>query len=136
MKAGGIRREPSEILRRGGEKGRRELAAELKAEASDATLKRVLRGMISEGVIEGIGQGRAARYRSSVVDRVLGEVDVDAYFSAEIDERKICGHVNFQLIQDELPQVVDRIFSASELAEMREAEEQFRDRYGELSEAE
>lgn len=136
MKANEIRERLRVVLRGGGEWGRRELAAQLRDDVSDATLKRVLRGMISDGVAESVGQGRAIRYRSSIAERLLGEIDTDAYFRAEIDERVIREHFNFQLIKEELPQVVDRIFSASELADLQKAENEFRTRYAERSEVE
>ncbi len=85
MKAKAIRERVEDILRRGEEWGRSELAAELKGEVSDATLKRVLHEMVSEGIAESSGRGRSTRYRSSMVHLLLGEVDVNAHLPKEID---------------------------------------------------
>ena len=65
MKADVLRGQVEALLRRGGDWGRTAIMRELPGTVSEATLKRVLHGMIIDGAVESTGRGRATRYRFS-----------------------------------------------------------------------
>ena len=106
---------------------------ELPGTVSEATLKRILHGMIIDGALESTGRGRATRYRFSAVHALLAPIDADAYFRAEIDERHVREHFNFELLRETLPSMLNRLFTAEELTELYRLEDDFRRRYEDRS---
>lgn len=65
-----------------------EMMAALAETVSDATLKRVLQQLVSDGRLEVRGRGRVTRYSLSAGGRVLSTVNPDTYFIREIDVRR------------------------------------------------
>lgn len=63
-----------------------------------ATVKRELAKAVTEGTIVVTGQRKAARYAMAPEFELLQPIDVDAYFSKEIDERTIRESYHFELI--------------------------------------
>ncbi|MDE5814751.1 MAG: cell filamentation protein Fic, partial [Alistipes sp.] len=63
-----------------------------------ATVKRELTKAVAEGTIVVSGQRKAARYSVAQGFSLLQPVDMEAYFSKEIDERNICASYNFELL--------------------------------------
>ena len=133
MKADVLREQVETLLRRGGNWGRTAIMRELPGTISEATLKRVLRGMVTDGAVESTGRGRATRYQFSAAHALLTPIDADAYFRAEIDERHVQEHFNFELLSETLPSMLSRIFTAGELTELHRLEDDFRQRYEERS---
>ena len=133
MKAGVLRGQVEALLRRGGDWGRTAIMRELPGTVSEATLKRILHGMIIDGAVESTGRGRATRYRFSAAHALLAPIDADAYFRAEIDERHVREHFNFELLRETLPSMLNRLFTAEELTELYRLEDDFRRRYEDRS---
>jgi Fic family protein len=101
--------------------------------ASIATVKRDIRHLVDEGLIESVGRGRGTRYRLTGSYLLLGPIDLDAYYSQEIDERDIVEHFNWALLRDTLPGTL--LFSAAESAHMRRLQQEFQQHVSELSPA-
>lgn len=70
-----------------------------------ATLKRALSQLIENGLIITVGRARGTKYLVSPAYELIREVDINHYFEQEIDERKIKGGFNSDLINDVLSQV-------------------------------
>jgi prophage maintenance system killer protein len=76
-----------------------ELRDNLNIKVSPETIKRVLRDLVEDNKIVIEGQGRASTYRLSPAFEVFRPIDVEDYFKKEIDERKIKGNFNHELIR-------------------------------------
>ena len=111
-----------------------ELQAILPGRVSDATLKRMLQQLVTEEKLEVTGRGRATRYRLSTRGRLLSTINLNAYFSREIDERIIITHFNFDLLTRLLPGT--DLFTQSERAHLQQLQHEFKQRFSELSEQE
>lgn len=111
-----------------------ELQAILPERVSDATLKRMLQQLVAEEKLEVTGRGRATRYRLSTRGRLLSTINLNAYFSREIDERIIINHFNFDLLTRLLPGT--DLFTQSERAHLQQLQHEFKQRFSELSEQE
>jgi Fic family protein len=73
-------------------------------EGSYATIKRILRKVLNEGLIITNGRGKGTIYRIAPSYSLLHSVPVDAYFQKEIDDRIIKHRFEFNLLRDVLPQ--------------------------------
>lgn len=93
------------------------------AQASYATVKRVLQSMLAGRLIEANGRGKGTRYRISPASQLLMPVDVERYFQKEIDEREIVDTFNHELIRDTLPAVA--LFTEEEQATLDELQRVF-----------
>ncbi len=102
---------------------RDQIAQSLTDAPSESTLKRTIRSMVNEGMIEVNGRGPATRYKLSVQAHVTMPLDLDTYFDKDIDERKIQEMFNFELIRNMLPKV--DIFTAKELTKLQDAQKTF-----------
>ncbi len=102
---------------------RDQIAQSLTDAPSESTLKRTIRSMVNEGMIEVNGRGPATRYKLSTQAHVTMPLDLDTYFDKDIDERKIQEMFNFDLIRDMLPKV--DIFTAKELTKLQDAQKTF-----------
>lgn len=84
----------------------------LKAEASYATVKRILSQLVTDSFVAATGQGKATKYQLASTYELLYPVDVEEYFKKEIDEREIRENFNLTLIPEVLNRV--RLFSKAE----------------------
>ena len=80
------------------------------AETSLATVKRIVNELVANYYVEVEGKARATRYRASTL---FMPIDMDAYFSNDVDQREGLTGFNFDLI----PQVLSRVnlFTSAEL---------------------
>lgn len=108
-----------------------ELQAALPGEVSDATVKRMLQQLVKEGKLVVQGKGRATRYSLSSQGRVLSTINLDTYFSKEIDERTIISNFNFELFNKLLPGV--DLFTPAEREHLQRLQQEFSGRFSELS---
>ena len=108
-----------------------ELQAALPGSVSDATVKRMLQQLVKEGKLEVQGKGRSTRYCLSSQGRVLSTINLDTYFSKEIDERRIISNFNFDLFSRLLPGV--DLFTAEEREHLLNLQREFRHRFDALS---
>ncbi|MCK5857376.1 MAG: Fic family protein [Bacteroidales bacterium] len=75
------------------------------SDKSLATLKRILTSLINEKLIKSVGKGKATKYRVSQYYKLFEEIDIESYYSKEIDEREIKENFNLSIIQDLLPEI-------------------------------
>ena len=69
---------------------------------SYATLKRYLTQLISDNLIDPIGQGRGRKYEISPAYELFIPIDIQSYFERETDEREIKSKFEFDLIRNVL----------------------------------
>lgn len=74
-----------------------EITSGLGLAISSATLRRELARLVSENKLTAEGQNKGTRYFASPAYDLFAPIDVENYFSREIDQRKIIDHFNFEL---------------------------------------
>ena len=67
-----------------------------------ATFRRDLAKLVEDGVLTLTGKGKASRYTLSPAYNLFRPVDLESYFSKEIDERRINENYNYDLIEKTL----------------------------------
>ena len=98
-----------------------------------ATVKRELAKAVAEGTVVVTGLRKAARYSVAPGFGLLQSIDLESYFSKEIDERTIRESYNFELI-DTLAKA--SLFTPSETAELGSLQNTFAANLSKLSAAE
>ena len=99
-----------------------------------ATVKRLLTQLVSEGLVQTSGKGRATRYLVGQDFELLYPLDLDLYFLKEIDERVIKTHFNWTLLRESLSHV--ELFTPAEMERLVDLQNRYRDNISELSEQE
>lgn len=84
---------------------REDIAKGVVFEDSTATLKRMIAALVQSGDIVVNGRARATRYSLSPQAHLLMPLNLDTYFSKEVDERQVQTSFNFELIREQLPAV-------------------------------
>ena len=77
------------------------------------TIKRYLQDLIQDELVIPTGKNKARRYSISLSYDILRRIDIDDYFSKEIDERVIQNTYNQHLIKESLHKVA--LFTYQEL---------------------
>ena len=113
---------------------RDEIANGIAFEGSDATLKRLIAGLVRGGDVVVEGKARATRYSLSDNAHLLMPLDLDTYFAQDIDDRKVQESFNFELINGQLPNVT--LFTEEERLHLTELQNEFRSHVDELSQNE
>ena len=90
---------------------------------SYATLKRYLTQLISDNLIDPIGQGRGRKYEISPAYELFIPIDIQSYFERETDEREIKSKFEFDLIRNVL--VNTKIFNEDEMVHLNGLHKQF-----------
>ena len=75
-----------------------EVMAALSQKVSDASVKRSLQQLVKDGKLLISGAGRSTRYHLSPHGRLLSTINLDTYYSRDIDERSIISNFNFELL--------------------------------------
>ena len=101
---------------------------------SDATLKRMIAAGIKAGDIVAEGKARATRYRLSLQAQLLMPLNLDTYFSLEVDKRQVQRSYNFELINGLLTET--RLFSDKDQVHLDALQEEFRQHISELTDNE
>ena len=101
---------------------------------SDATLKRFIASLVKAGDVVVEGRARATRYRLSNQSHLLMPLNLDTYFSQDVDQRKVQQTFNFALIREQLPEV--ELFTKDERMHLDELHRVFRQHVSEMSENE
>lgn len=83
---------------------------------SYATLKRVLKKLITDNYIISEGQGKGTTYFLSPSFELIQPIDIDKYYENEIDERQIKETFNFDLVNQILNK--NNIFTENELSKL------------------
>lgn len=103
---------------------RDEIAKGTAFEGSDTTLKRHIAALVKNEDVIVEGKARATRYRLSDQAHLLMPLNLDTYFSQDIDERKVQTSFNFDLIREQIPKV--SLFSDEERKYLHELQKEFR----------
>ena len=102
---------------------RDEIAQGTAFRGSDATLKRLIAAGVQRGDIVVVGKVRATRYRLSDRAHLLMPLNIDTYFTQEVDQRQVQNSFNFELIREQLPSV--DLFTDEENARLQELQAEF-----------
>lgn len=95
---------------------------------------RMLSDAIAKGYVEVVGRGPATRYSLTPQAHVTMDLNLETYFSRDVDERRVQESFNFALINDLLPKV--ELFTTDELQKLDEAQKLFRRHLSEMSDME
>lgn len=104
---------------------------QLSTQASYATIKRALQKLLEDGSVIATGKGKATKYKVSPAFLLLQPVNVERYFSQEIDQRSINESFNFELIRTVLTETP--IFSDSELESLNTLQKKYTTKIAELT---
>lgn len=111
-----------------------EIAASLNEAPNDRTLKRIIAQLVRDGDVLMEGKGKATRYSLSAQAHLMMPLDIDTYFTKDVDERTVQESFNFELIREVLPKV--NLFTEEERARLQEAQAAFISNMKTLSELE
>ncbi|MFY9242171.1 MAG: Fic family protein [Polaribacter sp.] len=98
---------------------------------SYATLKRILFSLKSEGYLVIKGKGKGTKYLISSAFELIQPIDIDKYYEKEIDERKIIGSFNSNVITDVLKN--NSAFTEDELEKLAFLQKKYTENIAELS---
>lgn len=110
---------------------RDDIAQGIAFEGSEATFKRIIAALVKSGDIIAEGKARATRYVLSPKAHLLMPLNLDTYFSKDIDERQVQTSFNFELINEQLPKV--ELFTDEELATISLLHNEFRHNVEDMS---
>lgn len=122
-----------DFLAQNGASSSKEIYLSVKTDSSYATIKRVLANLLSENYISSVGRGRGTRYKLSAIYECIYPINIETYFSKEIDEREIRQNFNFSILETLSN---NTLFSKTELERLHTAQNIFRGNVSELSENE
>lgn len=123
-----------EYLKKHANSSSKEIFEGLNSIVSYATVKRSLSKLLEEKHITQQGNAKNSRYSLSPTFNLFYPINLDEYFSKEIDEREILASYNFLLIPKTLRTVP--LFTAHELAELNDLQNIFSKNINQLSEFE
>ncbi len=112
---------------------RADIIEALSMDVSDASVKRVLQKLNKDGKLLITGAGRATRYQLSPNGRLMSTINLDTYYSRDIDERHIITGFNFELMSTLLPGA--NLFTPDELAHLNALQAEFHANISQLSDA-
>ncbi|MFW5851256.1 MAG: Fic family protein [Bacteroidota bacterium] len=98
---------------------------------SYATLKRVLSKLITENYIITTGKGKGTKYFISPIFELLVPIDVEKYYTKEIDSRKIKENFNFSILHEVFAK--HSVFSNVELEKLQKLQQKFEENISQLS---
>lgn len=107
----------------------RQITEAMDGAISLATVKRMLAELSEDFHVQVEGKGRATRYFAS---SLFMPINLDEYYSKEVDERKVLTGYNFDLIPEVLSKV--HLFTKQEMTELNALQVQFADNFSSLSE--
>jgi len=99
-----------------------------------ASVKRTLKDLVVKNLVSTIGKGKITKYIISPDFEIIVPINLDHYFTKEIDERQIKESFNFSLIEERL--VTINLFTNAELLHLNGLETQFTDRISKLTKQE
>lgn len=124
-------REILQFLHYNPQSSREDIARGIGFEGSDATLKRLIAALVKNEDIVVEGKSRATRYRLSNRTHLLMPLNLDTYFSQDVDERIVQTSFNFDLIREQMPGV--SLFSSEERVHLRNLQRIFRQHIAEMT---
>ncbi len=120
-----------DFLNKKGEISSKELFDQLNPGISYPTLKRTLQRLIKEGYLSTKGQGKGTRYLVSPLVELIQEIDIEEYFTKEIDEREIRTQFNFEIVSPIM--AMNSIFTEEETALLTNLQNAYRRNVEKLS---
>ena len=111
-----------------------EIAAGLAEAPNERTLKRIIADCVQKGYIIVKGKGKATRYSLSAQAQLTMPLDIETYFTNDVDDRVVQESFNFQLICDILPNVT--LFTTEERERLSVAHRVFLNNMSTLSDIE
>ena len=111
-----------------------EIAAGLAEAPNERTLKRIIADCVQKGYITVKGKGKATRYSLSAQAQLTMPLDIETYFTNDVDDRVVQESFNFQLICDILPNVT--LFTTEERERLNVAHRVFLNNMNTLSDIE
>jgi len=99
-----------------------------------ATIKRGIQTLLAEQLIEIQGKGKASRYSLNPAYELLANIDPQAYFQKEIDEREINARFNHTLITETLSGL--SLFNAEEMNHLMALQGTFTENISKISDSE
>jgi len=99
--------------------------------AAYASVKRTLKSLAEKNLIKTIGNGKTTKYKISTNFEIIVPINLDHYFTKEIDERQIKESFNFLLIEELLSKI--NLFTNTELFYLDELQAQFKNRISKLT---
>ena len=111
-----------------------EIAAGLAEAPNERTLKRIIADCVQKGYIIVKGKGKATRYSLSAQAQLTMPLDIETYFTNDVDDRVVQESFNFQLICDILPNVT--LFTTEERERLNVAHSVFLNNMSTLSDIE
>lgn len=124
-------REILQFLHYNPQSSREAIARGIEFEGSDATLKRLIAALVKNEDIVVEGKARSTRYRLSNRAHLLMPLNLDTYFSQDVDERKVQTSFNFELIRDKMPGV--SLFTEEERIHLQELHNLFMGHVAEMT---
>ena len=109
----------------------KEIFEGLSSDVSYATVKRYLSRLLSEKYITQQGNAKNSRYALSPTFNLFYPINLDEYYSKEIDERAIFTGYNFSLISETLQNVP--LFTTEELTLLNNLQRKFSENIAQLS---
>lgn len=106
----------------------RQIEEAMNGEVSLATVKRMVNELMNNFYVYAEGKARATRYYASAL---FAPVDLDEYYSKEVDEREVQTGYNFDLIPNVLSKVA--LFTKEEMDELNALQTQFAENFSSLS---
>lgn len=116
-------REILQFLHYNPKSSRDEIANGIAFQGSEATLKRLISVLVKNKAVNVEGNARATRYCLSEQARLFMPLNLDTYFSQDVDERKVQTSFNFALIREQLPKV--SLFSDEERSHLGDLQKKF-----------
>jgi Fic family protein len=110
----------------------KEIYDNLGLEIGYATIKRILKQLLSEKLISTKGKGKATKYVISPAYELLHSVNVESYFEKEQDERPVKDSFNQSLINEVLRNA--NLFTEAEKAQLKVLQTKFKENIAGLSE--
>jgi Fic family protein len=112
----------------------KEIFEGLNSTVSYATVKRYLSKLLSENYIIQQGNAKNSRYTLSTTFNLFYPINLDEYYSKEIDEREILTSYNFSLIPETLQNVP--LFTSQELTLLNDLQNKFSENIAQISDFE
>ena len=121
-------------LNKNGERSITELFDNIELGLSLATFKRILKELLSMSLIEVIGRGKSTKYALSPIYELIQPINMDEYYSKEVDERQIKDSFNFALISKALRN--HDVINKDELTKLKKIHEVYLKNISQLTEKE
>ena len=106
----------------------------LESKLGYATVKRILKKLISDKLILAQGKGKGTKYIISPSFELFYPINVEGYFKNEIDEREIKNNFNFSLITDVLSK--EKLFTEDEFSRLKNLQATYKENTLKLSDSE